>query len=91
MSDITIPSKALEAAAKELCEATFKVSEYGPWESTPQWMQDMWRNRARAACLTMLKAWPGVGSIRVDQPIGEWCEKLPAIILPLTETDDEPR
>lgn len=32
-----------------------------------------------------LNAWPGVGPIRTDQPIGEWCDKLPAIILPLPQ------
>ena len=32
-----------------------------------------------------INAWPGMGPIRTDQPIGDWCDKLPAIILPLSE------
>ena len=83
--DITIPPEALEAAAKELCGATFKVSEYGPWESTPQWMQDMWRSRARAACLAMLRAWPGMHL--GHQCIG--CGGDPQVILPLPEKQDD--
>ena len=38
---------------------------------------------ARLALAAGLAAWPKIGSIRTDQPIGEWVDKLPAIILPL--------
>ena len=45
-----------------------------------------WKRNAIAAAIN---AWPGMGPIRTDQPIGDWCDKLPAIILPLTENTDE--
>lgn len=46
MTDITIPPEALEAAAK----AMWKTNDPSQWE----------RGMARAACLAMLKAWPGM-------------------------------
>jgi hypothetical protein len=46
MTDITIPPEALEAAAK----AMWKTDDPSQWEL----------GMARAACLAMLKAWPGM-------------------------------
>lgn len=45
---------------------------------------------AKRVAAEVINAWPGMGPIRTDQPIGDWCDKLPAIILPLPQekTDD---
>lgn len=76
--DITIPPEALDAGADEFadamqcpkrCERTFHSLKGVPCECS---------NRARAACLAMLKAWPGMG-IEVARDESE------AIILPLTQ------
>ena len=83
MTDITIPPEALEAGKdaafswlRSYMEDDVRVREMTDDELTEV---------VSAACLAMLKNWPGMGPIRMDQPIGEWCDKLPAIILPLTE------
>jgi hypothetical protein len=73
---ITIPPEALEAAFDLLRPYMDTNGE----REAQEIVED--------ACLAMLRSWPGMGSIRVDQPIGEWCEKLPAILLPLTEPSD---
>lgn len=73
MTDITIPPEALEAAA-------FHLPGYHN--------KDLWPH-VEAACLAMIKNWPGMGPIRTDQPIGDWCDKLPAIILPLSENTND--
>ena len=62
MTDITIPFEALEAAAKVM----WKTDDPSQWEL----------GMARAACLAMLAAWPGM----------EWklyWRSLDEIILPL--------
>jgi hypothetical protein len=51
MTDITIPPEALEAAAIELAPA--------PWSMYTEDAQEHFRRKARAACLAMLRAWPG--------------------------------
>ena len=43
-----------------------------------------WQEAIAAA----INAWPGMGPIRTDQPIGDWCDKLPAIILPLPQKEE---
>lgn len=81
MADITIPREAEEAAAKDL---------YDEWrinnnvaDSTPEWSElddderESYVRYTRAACLAMLRNWPGMVQGRYD-----W---EPAIILPLTE------
>ena len=70
MTDITIPPEALEAAEKAI------LKEWTDMNSGA--------DAARAACLAMLKAWPGVERIYRSED-----EKLFTIILPLnTENTD---
>lgn len=76
MTDITIPSEALEAAAIELAPA--------PWSMYTEDAQEHFRRYARAACLAMLKAWPGV-----EYMMGDEAFPFHHIILPLTENTDE--
>ena len=57
MTDITIPPAALEAAAEELLRTQCGGTD-GLWAHAPEWHRVLMRNEARAACLTMLKAWP---------------------------------
>ena len=88
MTDITIPPAALEAAAEDLFHMQYGDSK-GSWSDAPEWLKVTIRSEARAALLAGLKAWPGMGPIRTDQPIGDWCDKLPAIILPLSENTND--
>ena len=83
MPDITIPPEALEAAARELAMALVLAVDEDCRACALT--DDELTEVVSAACLAMLRAWPGMGPIRMDQPIGEWCDKLPAIILPLTQ------
>lgn len=75
MTDITIPTEALEAAAIEMAPA--------PWSMYTDAAKEHFRRKARAACLAMLNAWPGMWT---SASVGNG-----SIILPLTETDDDPR
>lgn len=72
MTDITIPPEALEAVARKLAIDT---------EGTDEWWT-LYMRRAHAACLAMLKAWPGM---RVSHRLDEWGPTDPQIILPLTQ------
>ena len=77
MTDITIPPEALEAAAIEMAPA--------PWSIYAEDAQEHFRRKARAACLAMLRAWPGmhVGPAPADA-------RRQSIILPLPqEASDE--
>lgn len=73
MTDITIPPEALEAAAKEIamqCRCAMACD---------------WRNHmedARAACIAMLRAWPGVRDTSTEGGEPHWQHH---IILPLTQ------
>ena len=81
MTDITIPPEAL-AAGKDSAFSwlrSYMEDDVRVREMTDEELTEL----VSAACLAMLEAWPGMGPIRTDQPIGEWCDKLPAIILPL--------
>ena len=69
MTDITIPPEALEAAAK----AMWKTNDPSQWEL----------GMARAACLAMLKAWPGM-----DTGPNIYGRQDAIIHLPLTENAD---
>jgi hypothetical protein len=60
MTDITIPPEALEAAARVL-HANLELFEDLPWEDLSDEDQEEYLAQARAACLAMLKAWPGMG------------------------------
>ncbi len=79
---ITIPPEALEAAARAMAKAGYGfagIELTDPYTAD----SDYWDHIAHAAIRAALTAWPGMGPIRTDQPIGDWCDKLPAIILPL--------
>ena len=57
--DITIPPEALEAAAIDLHRSEWGADAYS-WADLESDTRDLFRNHARAACLAMLKAWPGM-------------------------------
>ena len=69
MTDIQIPPEALEAAARALADDA-KLN----WDDIP-YGHTVIRREARAACLAMLRAWPG-GIINTG---------LCRLILPLTQ------
>jgi hypothetical protein len=54
MDNITIPPEAFEAAAIEMAPA--------PWSMYTEDAQEHFRRKARAACLAMLSAWPGMST-----------------------------
>ena len=56
--DITIPPAALEAAARKIAAVKMKLSNDGKHLPDDLWKQCLLE--ARAACLAMLKAWPGM-------------------------------
>lgn len=68
-----IPPEALEAAAK----AMWKTDDPSQWEL----------GMARAACLAMLEAWPGMS--RGDARQWSVMPDMPIIILPLTENPND--
>ena len=77
MDNINIPPEAVEAAARELAPH--------PWSMYTDGAKAHFQAKATAAIRAALENWPGMGPIRTDQPIGDWCNKLPAIILPLSQ------
>ena len=77
MTDITIPPEAVEAAARALCKDARLF-----WPDLTKAEHDIMRGEARAACLAMLKAWPGMGTIIIGINEG-------SIILPQEKTDDK--
>ena len=66
--NITIPPEALEAGARasyedwvSICVTSGGVpEEYRAWDDLEDGERDEWRDHARAACLAMLRAWPGM-------------------------------
>ena len=59
---IAIPPEALEAAARAMREEvkrSLKVEDQTAFDNLPLVMQEDYRREARAACLAMLKNWPG--------------------------------
>jgi hypothetical protein len=84
---ITIPSAALEAAAEELFHIQY--GEYhGSWADAPEWLKVTVRGEARAACLAMLREWPGMSVEKTH--IGVSGDVFSQdIILPLTEPSDD--
>lgn len=62
MTDITISPEALEAAAEDIYNHwQFSFTGKVPWvPGGNSLMQEKARDLARAACLAMLKAWPGM-------------------------------
>lgn len=78
MTDITIPPEALEAAAREICIGMGSNPDALSCDGSGRLVWMCWKAEARAACLAMLKAWPGM----------EWklyWRSLDEIILPLPQ------
>lgn len=90
MTDITIPPAALEAAAIDLHRSEWGADAYS-WADLESDTRDLFRNHARAACLAMIKAWPGMKhELDWDTWLGErHTPNRIAIILPLPQK--EPR
>jgi hypothetical protein len=85
----TIPPEALEAAAEELFHIQY--GEYhGSWADAPEWLKVTVRGEARAACLAMLREWPGMTTKRFGEHVALF-NSDPAIILPLPKepSDDK--
>ena len=81
---MNIPPEALEAAAialheKSQSDAVRDIPSwfYRPWNELDGYEKELARDEARAACLAMIEAWPGV---QHDNYV---------IVLPLTEASDE--
>ncbi len=83
--DITIPSEALEAAAEAEYYACFGQSA-GPWKDAPDWIKQSCRNHALAACLAMLRSWPGMAT---TSPGDGYRFLVQHIILPLPENTND--
>lgn len=69
MTDITIPDEALEAAARAQYEfwrhdcageLELNLALYRLWAELEADEQERWIEQTRAACLAMLKHWPGM-------------------------------
>ena len=83
MSKITIPPAALEAATRTLCH-----DQRIFWHGLTTEAQDIIRGEARAACLAMLTAWPGMSQLAENDSAS--IREMAALILPLpTEASDE--
>lgn len=61
MADIIIPPEAVEAAAEDLFHMQYGDSKES-WSDAPEWLKVTIRSEARAACIAMLKAWPGMST-----------------------------
>ena len=82
MTDITIPPEALEGAAEDIYNHwQFSFTGKVPWvPGGNSLMQEKARDLARAACLAMLKAWPGMQHCRWNELNAAFSSHL---ILPL--------
>ena len=58
MTDITIPPEALEAALEAFAHAS-GLGIFPDDEKDEEWREDL-QNGMRAACIAILKAWPGM-------------------------------
>jgi hypothetical protein len=74
MTDIIIPSEAVEAGAKALCKEARLF-----WPDLNDAEHDIMRAEARAAFLAMLENWPGVYRTH----------STPQIILPLPQENSD--
>ena len=72
MDNITIPPEAIKAAAK----AMWKTDDPSQWEL----------GMARAACLAMLKAWPGAQDSGLT--MGKHSTRIYILPLPTENTND---
>ncbi len=61
----TIPPEAVEAAAEDLFHMQYGDSK-GSWSDAPEWLKVTIRSEARAACLAMLRSWPGMSRVHRD-------------------------
>jgi hypothetical protein len=102
MTDITIPPKALEAAAKALYNRHVEINKFASlcpdWEELDNMDRSYrqgYRGEAYAACLAMLKAWPGMrhghNETGTNEDWAQWfglpwhrAEASDGLILPLT-------
>ena len=69
MTDITIPPEALEAAGIELYRSATHSPQGFSWATVHPRVRERRRKNARAACLAMLKAWPGAEWLYVSEPV----------------------
>jgi hypothetical protein len=80
---IFIPPAALEAGARTLCNEQRLF-----WHGLSTQAQDIIRGEARAACLAMLTAWPGMSQLAENDSAS--IREMAALILPLPqEASDE--
>lgn len=87
---ITIPAVALEAAARDLyveLMVTLCVNDPRPFDDLPTHMQDDYRREARAACLAVLRAWPGAQDSGLT--MGKHSTRIYILPLPTENTDAE--
>ena len=82
MSSITIPAAALEAGARTLCNEQRLF-----WHGLRSEAQDIIRGEARAVCLAMLTAWPGMSQLAENDSAS--IREMAALVLPLREASDE--
>ena len=88
MTDITIPPEALEAAARAVHDIDRKIvgsvgEDWPTWEELSPADRQRRLHRARAACLAMLKNWPGMSDIPSCEADGT---RYPRVIhLPITQ------
>jgi hypothetical protein len=82
---VHIPPKALEAAARALCKEDGRIPDAfaGPDGMRGFLAWEQYKPKARAACLAMLRSWPGMFDATFD---GNGAR---GIILPLTESNDD--
>lgn len=78
MTDIIIPPAALEAGARALCNEQRLF-----WPDLTKDEHDIIRGEARAACIAILQAWPGMEYVFRQPTRYSVCYSKPAIILPL--------
>lgn len=83
---ITIPPEALEAAAKadhakwiDYASVGDDRSQYITWDDLDAEQKAEAIDRARAACLAMLRAWPGM------HPVNYGGDEPPFLVLPLPQ------
>jgi hypothetical protein len=83
MTNITIPPEALEAAAEDIYNHwQFSFTGKVPWvKGGNSLMQEKARDLARAACLAVLREWPGMNF--------DYVEDVICLPLPLRENDDD--
>ena len=60
MTDITIPPEALEAVAKSICLGMGNNPDVLSCDGSGRVVWMCWEAEARAVCIAMLKAWPGM-------------------------------